>query len=150
MGYDRRAFAAGLASLPLLLGGGLRATTCSAARRRGRSPRSRREARCSGHADKNRVERHRRQLYNSLGHYAFGGKATREHRIRLRSQRSERLQFPAWQQRLVLQAGDFVPYQQLATLQLHDLEMVEPVHLSSARCSDYLGIAGGALTTVRD
>ena len=40
---------------------------------------------------------------------AFGGKATREHRIRLRSQRSERLQFPAWHQRLVLQAGDFVP-----------------------------------------
>jgi hypothetical protein len=26
---------------------------------------------------------------------AFGGKATREHRIRVRSQRSERLQFPA-------------------------------------------------------
>jgi hypothetical protein len=56
---------------------------------------------------------------------AFGGKATREHRIRVRSQRSERLQFPAWHQRLVLQAGDFVPYQQLATLQLHDLEMVD-------------------------
>jgi hypothetical protein len=28
-------------------------------------------------------------------------------------------------QRLVLQAGDFVLYQQLATLQLHDLEMVD-------------------------
>src|ERR1700756_1194252 len=27
---------------------------------------------------------------------AFGGKATREHRIRVRSQRSERLQFPAY------------------------------------------------------
>jgi hypothetical protein len=30
-----------------------------------------------------------------------------------------------WHQRLVLQAGDFVLYQQLATLQLHDLEMVD-------------------------
>jgi len=28
-------------------------------------------------------------------------------------------------QRLVLQAGDFVLYQQLLTLQLHDLEMVD-------------------------
>ena len=99
-------------------------------------------------------ERHARVSYKAAADVssldAFGGKATREHRIRLRSQRSERLQFPAWHQRLVLQAGDFVPYQQLAKLQLHDLEMVEPVHLRSARCSDYLGIAGGALTTVRD
>src|SRR6266481_904624 len=30
-----------------------------------------------------------------------------------------------WHQRLVLRAGDFVLYQQLATLQLHDLEMVD-------------------------
>jgi hypothetical protein len=29
-----------------------------------------------------------------------------------------------WHQRLVPQEGDFVLYQQLATLQLHDLEMV--------------------------
>src|SRR5260370_1929049 len=64
-----------------------------------------------------------------------------------------------WHQRLVLQEGDFVLYQQLATLQLHDLEMVDrrmragfdyfrfqgpmpPFHFRQMRCYGHSGCYG--------
>jgi hypothetical protein len=49
---------------------------------------------------------------------AFGGKATREHRIRVRSQRSERLQFPAFGQleRWSVTAKRHLPYMNLTEI----------------------------------
>jgi hypothetical protein len=56
---------------------------------------------------------------------AFGGKATHEHRIRAKLT-IRAIAVPAYHKMAsVLQEGDFVLYQQLATLQLHDLEMVD-------------------------
>jgi hypothetical protein len=48
----------------------------------------------------------------------FGGKATREHRIRVRSQRSERLQFPTFDQleRSSVTAKRHLPYMNLTEI----------------------------------
>jgi len=59
---------------------------------------------------------------------AFGGESQLANTVSdCEGQRSERLQFSSMANQRLVSAGRaiFVPYQQLATLQLHDLEMVD-------------------------